>query len=99
MRIKRRISWFITVSITVMPSFAKAQVVQISCEQYALDYSKMVAPRSGGAAVANPMTQYPGGTQRNNQNPLARENMEWPQMAPNQEAFRIAYDRCKANRR
>ena len=99
MRIKRRTSWFIAVSITVMPSFAKAQVVQISCEQYARDYSNMVAPRSGGAAVANPMTQYPGGTQRNNQNPLARENMEWRQIAPNQEAFRMAYDRCMANRR
>ena len=99
MQALQRSGFLVVALISMMPASADAQGVQISCDQYARDYSNIVAPRSGGAVVANPMTQYPGSNQRSSQSPQARENTEWRQMVPNQDAYRMAYDRCTANRR
>ena len=82
--------WMALISIVVPPISASAQDVQISCDQYARDYSNIVAPRSGGAVIATPMTQYPGNNQRSSQNPQARGNTEWQQMVTNQDAYRMA---------
>ena len=97
MRAPQRIGWLSAISLAAMPSHAIAQ--RVSCDQYARDYSNIVAPRSGGAVIANPMTQYPGGNQRSNQTAQAHGNAEWREMAPNQDAYRMAYERCMTNRR
>jgi hypothetical protein len=75
------------------PQGAQAQGSQISCEQYARDYSNMVAPRSGAPAFNG------GATGRRPQTGQSRESMEWAQMAPNQSAYRAAQERCLAGRR
>ena len=87
----------------MITAHARAQDFQISCVQYARDYSNMIAPRSGGAAVSNPMYHYPRSSAQNNQHqsqmPQARDDNEWRQMVPNQDAYRMAFDRCMSNRR
>jgi hypothetical protein len=87
------------ISFIVLQSFAQGQGLQVSCDQYARDYSNIVAPRSGGAVVANPMNPYSSSNPRGNQNPQVRGDTEWRQMGPNQESYRMAYDRCISNRR
>ena len=99
MQALQRSGCLVVALITMMPVAADAQGLQISCDQYARDYSNIVAPRSGGAAIANPMTQYPGNNQRSNPSSQARGKTEWQQMVPNQDAYRMAYDRCMSNRR
>ena len=85
-------------SLLILPTYALGQGVQVSCEQYARDYSNIVAPRSGGAVIANPANPY-ASSNRGTQNPQIRSDTEWRQMAPNQDAYRMAYDRCMSNRR
>jgi hypothetical protein len=94
-----RAIWIAVWSLVILPTYALGQGVQVSCEQYARDYSNMVAPRSGGAVIANPMNPYASGNPRGNQNTQMRGDTEWRQMAPNQDAYRMAYDRCMSNRR
>ena len=103
MQTSRQIAGYAAIVLAMTSADARAQNFQGSCDQYARDYSNMVAPRSGGAAVSDPMYQYPGSsvpnTHRPAQPPQARGNTEWRQMAPNKDAYRRAYDRCINNRR
>ena len=100
MQISRQIAWGAAIAFAMTLHHARAQEFRVSCDQYARDYSNIVAPRSGGTAVSNPMYQYPGSSAPNTQRlPQARSNNEWHRMVPNQDSYRMAYDRCINNRR
>jgi hypothetical protein len=100
MQISRQIAWGAAIAFAMTLPHARAQDFQVSCDQYARDYSNMVAPRSGGAAVSNPMYQHPGSSAPNTQRlPQVPGNNEWQHMVPNQGSYRMAYDRCINNRR
>ena len=103
MRRIRQNAWDAIIAVVMITANARAQDFEISCNQYSRDYSNMVALRSGGATVNEPMYHNPGSSVQNNlrqsQMPQARGDNEWRQMVPNQDAYRTAYDRCMSSRR
>ena len=99
----RQNAWEAVIAVVMITANARAQDIEISCNQYSCDYSNMVSPKSGGATVKEPMHHYPGSSTQNNlhhsQMPQARGNNEWRQMVPNQDAYRTAYNRRMSSRR
>ena len=82
-----------TVASLAAPAFAQQRP---SCEQRARDYANIVAPRTGGALVGSVQGAPVAGRRPT---APAGDQTGWGQMAPNQNAWRMAYEACMARGR
>lgn len=87
--------WTLLVALAgfTAPAFAQQRHI---CEQRARDYANILAPRTGGALVGSVQ-----GAPAPGRRPAApaRDQTGWGQMAPNQNAYRMAYEACVARAR